>query len=563
MTIEPGKKSTIPQPEDPPTFDPEVESGTVSTSTVDGGLRRTLGNRQIQLIAVGGSIGTAIFITIGTALAHSGPGSLILAFVCQNIILAFVNNCMAEMTVYMPVDGGFIRLASKWVDPAWGFMAGWNFFLYEALNIPFEITAIYSILSWWRDDIPPAVVCAVCIFVYGALNCLVARIYGESEFWLSGGKVLLIFILFCFTFVTMVGGNPEGDRYGFRHWRNFGAFAEYLHPGSLGRFEGFLSAIWYAAFTCVGPEYISMIAAEAKHPRVYLKSAFKTAYWRFGAFFIGSSLCVGIIIAHNDPVLVDIANGESTRSGAASSPYVIAMENLGVSVLPHIVNALLITTVFSAGNTYVYASSRSLYGLSLDGKAPRFLRRCTKRGVPIYCIAVSISFSLLSFLQLSNSSSSVLTMLINVLSGAAVINFIVMSATYIRFFKACKYQGLDRTSLPYKGYLQPWSSYIAFTWMAGIAIFYGYASFTPWNVTQFFTHYTMILFACLTFSGWKLVHKTRFLSPRDIDLRWEAPEISAYEDAAAIDDPPIGFWKEIFGFLGHLITQRPRPGFRA
>lgn len=343
----------------------------------------------------------------------------------------------------------------------------------------------------------------------------------------------------------MVGGNPQGDPYGFRHWRNPGAFAEYLHNGDLGRFEGFLAAIWYAAFTCVGPEYISMIAAEAKHPRIYLKSAFKTAYWRFGGFFIGSSLCVGVIIAYNDPILVAVANGDSSRSGAASSPYVIAMDNLGISVLPHIVNALLITTVFSAGNTYVYASSRCLYGLSLDGKAPKFLRKCTKNGVPIYCIAVAMSFSLLSFLQLSNSSSTVLTLLINVLSGAAVINFIVMLGTYIRFYKACKRQGLDRSNLPYKGFLQPWSTYVALSWMTCIAIFYGYSAFTPWSVTEFFTHYAMILFACLTFSGWKLVHKTRLIPPQDVDLQWEAQDITAYEEAAAMNDPPIGFWKEI------------------
>ncbi|OQE32263.1 hypothetical protein PENSTE_c001G04777 [Penicillium steckii] len=127
----------------------------------------------------------------------------------------------------------------------------------------------------------------------------------------------------------MVGGNPQGDKYGFRHWQAPGPFAEYLHQADLGRFEGFLAGIWYAAFTCVGPEYISMIAAEAKHPRLYLKSAFKTAYWRFGVFFIGSSLCVGTIIASDDPIVVAVANGKSGRSGAASSPYVIAMENLG------------------------------------------------------------------------------------------------------------------------------------------------------------------------------------------------------------------------------------------
>jgi len=109
-------------------------------------------------------------------------------------------------------------------------------------------------------------------------------VYGEAEFWLSGGKVLLIILVFCFTFVTMVGGNPQRDAYGFRYWNNPGAFAEYRSTGSKGQFEGFLSALWAASFAVVGPEYISMVAGEAQHPRYVLKKAFKTLYWRFGVF---------------------------------------------------------------------------------------------------------------------------------------------------------------------------------------------------------------------------------------------------------------------------------------
>lgn len=236
-------------------------------------------------------------------------------------------------------------------------------------------------------------------------------------------QVILIFMLFFFTFITMVGGNPKGDAYGFRYWRTPGAFAEYRTTGDLGRFEGFLAALWSAAFTVVGPEYIAMVAAEAKRPRIYIKNAFKTVYWRFGIFFILGSLCVGIVVPYNNPTLVSIVNGESSGGGtAAASPYVIAMNNLGVGVFPHIVNALLCTSIFSAGNTYTYCSTRSLYGLALEGRAPGFLRKCTRNGVPYYCesycspslrlllmsfpgFIVVMCFPLLSFLSVSSSSS--------------------------------------------------------------------------------------------------------------------------------------------------------------
>lgn len=142
------------------------------------------------------------------------------------------------------------------------------------------------------------------------LNILAVKIYGEAEFWLSGGKVILIMILFSFTFITMVGGNPQHDAYGFRYWKNPGAFAEYLHTGSLGRFEGFLAALWSASFCIVGPEYIAMVSAEARRPSVYIKSAFKTVYWRFGIFFILGALCVGIVIPYDDKTLTAILSGK-------------------------------------------------------------------------------------------------------------------------------------------------------------------------------------------------------------------------------------------------------------
>lgn len=137
-----------------------------SSSAGSGQLKRNLGNRQIQLIAIGGSIGTATFVTIGSGLAQGGPAGLLLAFALQCCIIALANNSMAEMAVFMPVNGAFIRMAGRWVDPAFGFVAGWNFFVYEAINIPFEISAINVVLTFWRDDIPAAAVVATCIALY-------------------------------------------------------------------------------------------------------------------------------------------------------------------------------------------------------------------------------------------------------------------------------------------------------------------------------------------------------------------------------------------------------------
>ncbi|KAK0767021.1 hypothetical protein N5P37_000753 [Trichoderma harzianum] len=516
------------------------------------GLQRRLNNRQIQLIAIGGSIGTALFVSIGSGLSTAGPGSLFLAYALYSMVLGLVNNSLAEMTVYMPVSGGFIRLAGHWVDDALGFMAGWNFFLYEALLIPFEITALNLVISFWDENItnpgPTAGICAAVIVCYALLNVLAVKAYGEAEFYLSGGKVILIFILFSFTFVTMVGGNPNHDAFGFRYWNNPGAFAEYHSQGALGRFEGFLTGLWSAAFAVVGPEYISMVAAEAQRPRTYIKTAFKTIYIRFGVFFIGSALAVGIILPYNDKTLADLVSGGKGSGTAAASPYVIAMQNMGVSVLPHIVNALMMTSIFSAGNTYTYCATRSLYGLALEGRAPRFLRKCTSKGVPINAFLVVMCFPFLSFLQVGNGSAVVLDWLVSLITAGGIIDYLVMSVTYLWFYRACKAQGVDRKSLPYVGWGQPYCAIIAFVIQLLVVGGYGYEAFMPWDVSAFFRNYTMQLLAPILFIFWKVVKRTRVVRPSELDLVWQKPTIDAYESHFV--EPPTGFWTEMLQLVG-------------
>ncbi|KIW48926.1 uncharacterized protein PV06_01482 [Exophiala oligosperma] len=514
-------------------------------------LQRHLGNRQIQLIAIGGSIGTALFVSIGGGLYRGGAANLLIAYTIQSCILAMVNNCIAEMSTAYPVSGGFIRLAGKWVDDALGFMVGWNFFFYEALLIPFEISAFTLVCSFWSDEVtkpgPTAGIVLGVIICYAAINMFAVGAYGEAEFWLSGGKVILIFSLFFFTFITMVGGNPQHDAYGFRNWEHGGAFREYIGTGDLGRFQGFLAALSSAVFTVVGPEYISMVAAEAKRPRVYIKAAFKMVYIRFGIFFIGGALAVGIVCSSRDPELANVVLGGSTGS-AAASPYVIAMQNMGINGFPHLVNALMLTSIFSAGNTYTYCAIRNLYGLSLEGRAPKFLRKCTRKGVPIYCFFVVMIFPMLSFLACSNSSSVVITWFSNLVTGGGLIDFFVMCVTYIFFYRACQKQGLDRSKLPYTGWFQPYCAYVAAVWLFLVTCIYGYTCYLPWSVSNFFSQYSMQLFIPPLFVIWKLVKKTKMVRPEEADLVWERPNVDAYE--ATIIDPPVGFWTEMLQLVG-------------
>jgi yeast amino acid transporter len=246
------------------------------------------------------------------------------------------------------------------------------------------------------------------------INVFAVQWYGESEFWLALGKVILIIGLLAFTFVTMLGGNPLGDRFGFRYWRNPGAFNELYYGGNLGRWLGFLQCLIQASFTIAGPDYVSMAAGEAENPRWVMPRAYKAVFYRLTTFFVLGSLAVGILVPHDDPELT--AAFENGKPGAAASPYVVAMNRLRIGVLPDIVNALVLTSAFSAGNSYCYCASRSLFGLALEGKAPKILTKCTRNGVPIYCVAVVLLIALLSFLQVSNNAAVVLSWFVSLVS---------------------------------------------------------------------------------------------------------------------------------------------------
>jgi amino acid transporter len=219
----------------------------------------------------------------------------------------------------------------------------------------------------------------------------------------------------------MVGGNPLHDKFGFRYWRNPGAFAELYYEGNLGRFLGSLQCLIQASFTIARSDYVSMAAGEAENPRKVMPRAYNGVFYRLTAVFVLESLAVGSLVPYYDVELK--AAFKLDLPGAAASSYVVAMNRLKIEVLPDIDNAMVLASAFSAGNSYVYCASRSLYGLALEGKAPRFLTNSTKQCVLVYCVAVTLSIALLSFLQVSNNAAMALNWFVNLVTASQLINF--------------------------------------------------------------------------------------------------------------------------------------------
>ncbi|GME75611.1 unnamed protein product [Ambrosiozyma monospora] len=440
-----------------------------------------------------------------------------------------LTTAIGEIAVYMPTASPFVEMADRPVDEAMEFAAGWNFFLVEALYVPFEITACNTMVHFWRDDYSPGIAFAIQIVLYIAFNIFTVRWYGESEFYLSLAKLFLAIGLLFFTFITMVGGNPQHDAFGFRHFKDH-SFNEYVTTGGLGKFEGFLAAWAKASFVCVGPEYLSMVSGEARNPRKTMKTAFKTVIYRLAIFYIGGALSVGILVSCKDPTLISAIN--SGASDASASPYVVAIQNLGISGLPDLIEVVIILSAFSAGNSYFYCASRQLYSLAERGFAPKVFSKCNSKGIPVYAVLVVVCFCLLSLLQLGKNSAVVLNWIVNLCTGAQLIDYGWMCFIYIGFYRALKAQGIDRESLPYRSWFQPYSIYICtfFVWIDIFVI--GYTVFLPgwWKVSDFLFSYLMIFVNIGLFVFWKLYKRTKFRNPEEVDLTSGLEEIQKHEE---------------------------------
>lgn len=269
-----------------------------------------------------------------------------------------------------------------------------------------------------------------------------------------------------------------------------------------------------------GPEYISMVAGEAKDPRRTITRAFSTLVIRLIIFFIGGALCVGILVPSNDATPT---NGSDTYAGA--SPYVISMQNLQIPVLPSVVNAALMTSIISAGNAYTFNASRSLHALALDGQAPAFLRRLNRNGVPCLAVITVMLLSCLAFLALGSGSAKILNWILNWIlnfnTAATMMNWTIMSATWIRFNAAMKAQNMYRAShLPNLSRWQPYAGYWAFFWASIFLWVQGYAVFLEgnWDVATFIFNYGIIALAGGIGLIWKLAKGTRFYRSKEVDL---------------------------------------------
>lgn len=340
------------------------------------------------------------------------------------------------------VTGSFVRHAGFLVDPALEFAIGWNLVYGNLLSIPSEITAICVLFQFWTD-INSALWIVIFIVVTVVVGVAFVRIFGEVEFFFAVLKILLVVFLIILGLVIDLGGVPGTPRIGFKYWQNPGPFVEYIGTGDWGKFLGFWGVMTSAVFSFAGVESIAMAAAETQNPRRAIPRACRQVFIRVLLFYMLAVLVVGMLVPSNDPRLGD-------ESGtAAQSPFVIAASAAGIKAIPSVVNAIVITSAWSASNQSLMAGTRVLYGLALKGQAPKIFLRTTAWGTPYMCVALFTVFMFLSFLTLSNNAMTVFWWLVDLTAAGVLVSWCTILLNHLRLKLAMKKQGIPVARLPW------------------------------------------------------------------------------------------------------------------
>ncbi|GAA5839943.1 hypothetical protein JCM9279_005217 [Rhodotorula babjevae] len=474
-------------------------------------LHRGLKGRHVQMISIGGVIGTGLFLGTAGALRHGGPGGLLVGYAAIGALCYAVMVSLGEMIAHLPVAGGHITLARRFVSPALGFAMGWNYWYNWTIVLPAELNAAAVLISYWNKSVNAGVWIAICLVVACAINFGGSRAYGEAEFWFAIIKVLTIIGLIILGVILDVGGGPNGEYIGTKYWRSPGAFVQYLGiEGATGRFLGVWAVLIQASFSYIGTEIVAIAAGETKDPRKTLPRAIKNVYIRILLFYILGVFITGLLVPSDDPRL-NLGTGT-----AVSAPFVIAIQNAGIKALPSIINACLLTSAWSAASSDLYTSSRALYGLALNGQAPAILKKTNRWGLPWVAVLVGVAFSLLSFMSVgSTSAGTVFGYFANMTSVCGLLTWSGIAFTYIHFHRGLKAQGIDRKLLPYRAPLQPFLAYFAFIFSCVILLFQGFAVFIKgqWDTSVFITSYFPIAFFPILYGFYRFIWRRQERGP--------------------------------------------------
>ena len=405
-----------------------------------------MGSRHLVMIALGGVIGSGLFLSSGYTISQAGPLGAVIAYGIGAVVVWLVMVCLGELAVAYPVSGAFHIYAARSIGPATGFTTAWLYWLCWVAALGSEFAAAGILMQRWFPDVSVWIWCLLFAGVLFLVNAISARVFGETEFWFSMIKVLAILVLIVLGGAAIFGFAPLSDQPREALFLSNYVTDDGLFPTGLTGIVITALAVFYA-FS--GTELIGTAAGETKDPAKNIPRAIRSTVLRLVLFFICAIAIIAAIIPYD-------------QTGVTDSPFVTVFDYIGVPFAADIMNFVIITALLSAGNSGLFSCARMLFSLADEGHAPRVLARLTRRGIPLIALSVSILGGLASLISSVIAPETVYLVLVSIAGFAVVAVWMSIVASQFFHRRAFVRQGGDVSQLAYRTPLYPVVPILAF-----------------------------------------------------------------------------------------------------
>lgn len=465
------------------TTSPPDQHGPRHASTPDEGYQKDLSRRHVQMIAIGGAIGTGLFLGAGSRLQIAGP-SLAITYAICGLCAFMILRAMGELVMYRPSSGSFVTYAREFLGEGAAYAAGWFFFLNWAMTGIVDITAIALYVHYWPmfGHIPQWLIALGALLVVGAVNLTGVRYFGEIEFWFSLVKVLtLVIFLGVGGYILLSGTHVGSYTPGIHLITESGGIFPHGMVASLMLIQGVVFA--YAA-----TELIGIAAGECEQPRKVVPSAVNSVIWRIVVFYVGS-------IA----LLVCLMPWSAYHAG--ESPFVTFFHKLGLPAADSIMNFVVLTAALSSLNSGLYSTGRILRALALGGSGPQAMSRLNRNAVPYVGISVTLFIYLVGVLMNYLYPTQIFEIVLSISSLGILGTWATILLCQLRLHKAIKRgriatTGFSMPGAPYTGWLT-----LAFLLMVLVMMAFDYPSGT-------ITVGSIPVLALIFYGGWLLLKRS-------------------------------------------------------
>ncbi len=466
-------------------------------------LNRDLKARHIAMLAMGGSIGTGIFLASGNAIYSAGPGGALVAYLLMGIMVYFLMTSLGEMATLMPTTGTFCDYSGRFVSPSFGFAMGYNYFYNWAITVAADLTAAAILMQYWFPQVPAAAFGLGFLILISAINFFNVKIYGETEYWFSIVKVTAV-IVFIIVGTLMIVGLLGHQSVGFKNWTIGDAP---FHGGMLAIMSVFL----VVGFSFQGTELVGVAAGEVADPSHSVPKAIRNVFWRIILFYILSIVVISFLIPYTDSRLVN-----ASTTSVAMSPFTIVFSQAGLKFAGSIVNLILVTAVLSACSASMYTATRTLWFLAKQGQAPKFLANVSKHGVPRAALLITIVFGMFTLLTFFLGEGTVFTWLVNISALAGFVAWVGIAVSHYRFRKAYLAQGRNLSDLRCKAKFYPFGP--IFAAVLCVVVIIGQVFTFGWSWTNFFANYVGLIAFLLLWLGYRVIKGSQVIRLKDADL---------------------------------------------